>query len=298
MQFYTWITQNTDILGLAIDILALIVSVILTILIYRLERRNEKRHEEAEEKSRKAAISETAKIFLIDNEDEIEYLPLAVVASNLKLKRKHHRNIITKFLRCSEEIQEEILRQANIQNFTITMDEIDAAVVSLDKEMRAKNYCTRSILYDRAKYFHRAFERWSDVTIEKSNPYIFEDFDRSEWHGRGCELPWRISNYCTNLLHYMLNYCHPEEMNLKQDDIQPPVDMVFEKCNLGSCPESDMTFWTMRIIIDSCKTIVNPDLIYYEFDESLIKTQEDMYYYTILILYNAYLRKGKNNDET
>lgn len=291
MQIYTWIIEHSDILGLSIDILALVTSIVLTVLIYRLERRNEKRHEETEEKARKLAVAEAAKTFLIDNEDEIDYLYLAVIAVNLKLKRKHHRSIITKFLRCSEELQQEILRQANIDAFTITMDDVNTAIQKLDNAMRESHYYTRSILYDGAKYFHRAFERWADITIEDPNPYIFEDFERSEWHGKDSELPWRVSRHTTNLSHYMLNYCNCKEMGLKQEDIQSPVDMVFEKCNLGSCDESTMTFWTMRIIIDSCRTVIDSNLMYFGFDDLVIETQEDMYYYTILILYNAFLRK-------
>lgn len=291
MQIYTWIVEHSDILGLAIDVLALVTSIILTILIYRLERRNEKRHEETEERARKLAIAEAAKSFLIDNEDEIDYLYLAVIAVNLKIKRKHHRSIITKFLRCSEELQQEILRQANIDAFTITMDDVNTTIQKLDNTMRESRYYTRSILYDGAKYFHRAFERWADVVIEDPNPYIFEDFERSEWHGKDSELPWRVSRHTTNLSHYMLNYCNCKEMGLKQEDIHPPVDMVFEKCNLGSCDESTMTFWTMRIIIDSCRTVIDSNLMYLGFDDLVIETQEDMYYYTILILYNAFLRK-------
>lgn len=291
MQIYTWIIGHSDILGLSIDILALVTSIVLTVLIYRLERRNDKRHEEAEERARKFAIAEAAKTFLIDNEDEIEYLHLAIIAINLKLKRKHHRNIITKFLRCSAELQEEILHQANIDTFTITMDDINTAIRDLDNAMRESHYYTRSILYDGAKYFHRAFERWANVFVEDPNPYIFEDFERSEWYGKDSELPWRVSRHTTNLCHYMLNYCNCKEMGLKQEDIQPPVDMAFETCNLGSCDESTMTFWTMRIIIDSCRTIIDPDLMYFGFDDLVIETQEDMYYYTILVLYNAFLRK-------
>ena len=284
MQIYTWIIEHSDILGLSIDILALATSIVLTVLIYRLERRNEKRHEETEERARKLAIAEAAKTFLTDNEDEIDYLHLAVIAVNLKLKRKHHRSIITKFSRCSKELQQEILRQANIDAFTITMDDVNSAIRDLDIAMRESHYYTRNILYDGAKYFHRAFERWADVTIEDPNPYIFEDFERSEWHGKDSEFPWRVSRHTTNLSHYMLNYCNCKEMGLKQEDIHPPVDMV-------SCDESTMTFWTMRVIIDSCRTITDPDLMCFGFDDLVIETQEDMYYYTILILYNAFLRK-------
>lgn len=84
----TWIIDNNEIIGLGLDFLALIVSIVLTVLIYKLERKHEKEHEFTEEEGRKERIKEEAKVFLVDNEDEIEYLPISQVASSLQLKRK------------------------------------------------------------------------------------------------------------------------------------------------------------------------------------------------------------------
>lgn len=109
MAIYSWILEHSDIIGLIIDFIALVVSVILTVVIYKLERRHEKEHEAAEEKAQKAALAEAARVFLIDNDDEVDYLPLAAIAAKLKLKRKHCRNITTRFIRCSEKQQREIL---------------------------------------------------------------------------------------------------------------------------------------------------------------------------------------------
>ena len=86
MAIYSWILEHSDIIGLIIDFIALVVSVILTVVIYKLERRHEKEHEAAEEKAQKAALAETARVFLIDNDDEVDYLPLAALAAKLKLK--------------------------------------------------------------------------------------------------------------------------------------------------------------------------------------------------------------------
>lgn len=94
---YKWLLEHSDIIGLTIDVVSLIVSVILTIAIYRLERRHEKEHEEAEEKANKLAVSESAKVFLIDNDEEVEYLHLSEIAAKVKIKRKHCRNITTRF---------------------------------------------------------------------------------------------------------------------------------------------------------------------------------------------------------
>lgn len=178
MAIYSWILEHSDIIGLIIDFIALVVSVILTVVIYKLERRHEKEHEAAEEKAQKAALAEAARVFLIDNDDEVDYLPLA---AKLKLKRKHCRNITTRFMRCSEKQQREILCQANIPDIQLSMDEVWAALEKLQADLQRYEF-GRSILYDGAKYLHRAFDRWAAVEIDDVNPYIFEDPEKSEWH--------------------------------------------------------------------------------------------------------------------
>ncbi len=80
---------------------------------------------------------------------------------------------------------------------------------------------------------------------------------------------------------------HSEALGLWRDQIEPPVDMVFRQCNLGTCDEQIMTFWTMRIIIDACHTFKDLPGVD-NFDESIIQKKEDMYYYTLAMLCTAY----------
>lgn len=299
MEIYRWLIDHADILGLSIDFIALIVTIFLTVGIYKLERRHEKEREKAEEKAQKLAIFDAARVFLIDNDEEIEYLPLAEIASKLKLKRKHCRNLITRYLRCNEQQQQEILRQANIPNIQVSTIEVQHALEALQSDLDNYHF-GRKILYDGAKYFHRAFERWADIPVDDVNPYIFENLEKSEWHGEQSEIVWRLSNCNTALYSYMWDYLHAEELGIGKDKIAPPIDMVFQQCNLGTCDENIMTFWTMRIIIDACYTIKEPQYKepQYEdiFDETLIQTQEDMYYYTLAVLCQTYATGGKRNE--
>lgn len=119
------------------DVTSLVVTTVLTIKIYRLERSHEKEREQMEVKAQEKAIAEAARVFLIDNEDEIEYLPLSAIAKTLKLKRKHHRAITTKFLRCSEEVQKEILKQANFQLIEVSKEQVSAALKRLKDDIKA-----------------------------------------------------------------------------------------------------------------------------------------------------------------
>ena len=268
------------------DVLSLIATVVLTVAIYWLQRSHEKEREQMEVEAQKKAVAEAARVFLIDNEDEIEYLPLSTIAKSLNLKRKHHRAITTKFLRCSEEVQKEILKQANFQPIEVSKEQISVALKLLKDDI--KTYCFgRDVLYDGAKYFHRAMERYSGEKIETVNPYRFEDFVNTRLYEDDTHRLLKNTQFNRTLYDYMYDYRHSGKTNWL---IQKPLDMVWLQCDLAGCPEEIMTFWTMRIVIDCCRifTESEEDII---FDEDLIETQEDMYYYAVMALYSTYVAK-------
>ena len=278
------------------DVLSLIATVVLTVAIYWLQRSHEKEREQMEVKAQKKAVAEAARVFLIDNEDEIEYLPLSVIAKSLNLKRKHHRAITTKFLRCSEEVQKEILKQVNFQPIEVSKEQVSTVLKLLRDDI--KTYCFgRDVLYDGAKYFHRAMERYSDKEIETVNPYIFEDIKRTHFYQGDSLKLLKDTSYNGTLYGYMHDYIHSADLGKSKWLLQPPIDMVLSQCNLAGCPEDIMTFWMMRIIIDCCRVFAESEEDFI-FDEDLIKTQEDMYYYAVMVLYNTYIaKKVEDADE-
>jgi len=269
-----------------VDVLSLIATVVLTVAIYWLQRSHEKEREQMEVEAQKKAVAEAARVFLIDNEDEIEYLPLSAIAKSLKFKRKHHRAITTKFLRCSEEVQKEILKQANFQTIEVSKEQVSAALKLLKDDI--KTYCFgRDVLYGGAKYFHRAMERYSGEKIETVNPYRFEDFVNTRLYEDDAHRLLKNTQFNRTLYDYMYDYRHSGRTNWLT---QKPMDMVWEQCNLGGCPEEIMTFWMMRIVIDCCRVFDESEEGFI-FDEDLIETQEDMYYYAVMALYSTYIAK-------
>ena len=288
--------MSLEIWSFLVDVSSLIVTTVLTIKIYRLERSHEKEREQMEVEARKKAVVETARVFLIDNEDEIEYLPLSVIAKSLNLKRKHHRAITTKFLRCSEEVQKEILKQVNFQPIEVSKEQVSTVLKLLRDDI--KTYCFgRDVLYDGAKYFHRAMERYSDKEIETVNPYIFEDIKRTHFYQGDSLKLLKDTSYNGTLYGYMYDYIHSADLGKSKWLLQPPIDMVLSQCDLAGCPEEIMTFWMMRIVIDCCRVFAESEEDFV-FDEDLIETQEDMYYYAVMVLYNTYIaKKVEDADE-
>lgn len=278
------------------DLMNFLATSALTIAIYWLQRSHEKEREQMEVEAQKKAVVEAARVFLIDNEDEIECLPLSAIAKSLNLKRKHHRAITTKFLRCSEEVQKEILKQANFQPIEVSKEQVSAALKRLKDDIKACGF-GRDTLYDGAKYFHRAMERYSDEKIETVNPYIFEDIRRTHFYQGDSLRLLKDASYNGTLYGYMYDYLHSADFGKSKWLLKPPIDMVWLKCDLAGCPEEIMTFWTMRIVIDCCRVFAESEEDFI-FDEDLIETQEDMYYYAVMVLYNTYIaKKVKDADE-
>ena len=274
------------------DVLSLIATVVLTVAIYWLQRSHEKEREQMEVEAQKKAVAEAARVFLIDNEDEIEYLPLSAIAKSLNLKRKHHRAITTKFLRCSEEVQKEILKQVNFQPIEVSKEQLNAALKQLKDDI--KTYCFgRDVLYDGAKYFHRAMECYSGEKIETVNPYRFEDFVNTRLYEDDAHRLLKDTQFNRTLYDYMYDYRHSGRTNWLT---QKPMDMVWEQCNLDGCPEEIMTFWMMRIVIDCCRVFDESEEGFI-FDEDLIETQEDMYYYAVMALYSTYIAKKEEGAD-
>ena len=73
------------------------------------------------------------------------------------------------------------------------------------------------------------------------------------------------------------------------------MDVLFEQFDLGMCDERIVCFWIMKYIITVCEILYDHELTgvqkedwrEYSFDESRIETYEDMYYYTLFVMYKT-----------
>ena len=89
---------------------------------------------------------------------------------------------------------------------------------------------------------------------------------------------------------YIQDYLKQKESDIAEDMLCP-MDYLWRMRRLDLCSESEMTFWICRFIIDSCLQIYNYGYVdespydYIVLENTSLKTQEDLYYYAILMLY-------------
>ena len=111
---------TADIIQIIIGGLTLLVTALVPIMIYWLQKRHEKEIEKLSKQQNVKALSDKANEFLIDHEEERDYLPWCTIASALHRHEHHCRKIYTDFCKCPVELQNEILKQAGFTIVTIT----------------------------------------------------------------------------------------------------------------------------------------------------------------------------------
>lgn len=78
-----WGIPIADFIQIIIGGLSLIATIFVSLLIYWMQRHHEKEREEDEKKAQRKSIQDAARMFIIDNENELDFLPLCQIASML-----------------------------------------------------------------------------------------------------------------------------------------------------------------------------------------------------------------------
>lgn len=159
---------------------------------------------------------------------------------------KYVREMYMDYCKCSVAVRKKILELNDYRYLEFSDKSWIAKSVDLfDKKIHDKKLCTVNYLYDGAKYFRRAFERYSEYPVE-FDPWIFEPlikYDSPLFCGeRKCNLLLYISEYLE-----LLNSDLDSEMT-----VVPPLDSMWTYCSIGSVPENEVTHWVCMAMIAAC----------------------------------------------
>ena len=233
-----------EIANLIIAILSLIATVVVSVAIFWLQRRHERELERQEDVRHKESIQEAAKIFIIDNQEEIDFLPLCVIAASVNPYKKHKRSIYTRFNKCSKELQEEILRQENIPLIIMSSSSwVDDCLKKFEADCE-KYKMGRSFLYEGGKYFHCAISDLQNEPLRDGSTFIFDvpSLGRVLFPDHKSDLTLYIDRYLEFVLRDREDTANTPE-RLPQE---PPMDMLNRTFNFGSCELKVLNFWLMK----------------------------------------------------
>lgn len=273
--------------------MTLVVTIAFSFSIYWLQLRHEKETQKIVKSREHKELEEKAKLFLIDNEAERDYLPWCVIAANIHRLDKHTREIYNSFCRCPEELRNEILKQAGFEMESIKGQTwVNDCIEALEKDIQKYNL-GRDYLYDGTKYFHRSYERYRDLKWN-STPQVFEPICKDN-HFRisfGMD-KLDIGSYIDEYFYYFID----KRIDLKEGEPIPPIDFVWNSQNLAYTNEETVCMWMMELIQDIAIIIynrsgvekINGEIL--ECTDAQVETYEDKYYATLQALYNAYYIK-------
>lgn len=271
--------------------LSLVATIAVSFAIYWLQKRHEGEIERIEQNRIQRELEEKAHTFLSENSEERDYLPLCYVASNLFRHEKHTRQIYTNFCRCHIDLQKEILRQAGFELAapidSVSVDHyIECLQTDIEKHKLGRNY-----LYDGAKYFHRAYERYRDSEWEDLNgvqpfemiaPPGFYSMKKSN----------SLLDYIEEYFYFLYSEHRPE---FYDPNPPPPLDYMWEVFHLGNEKELEVCRWIMEAVCDIAIIIHNREKGQQDHDQMItdasIDTFEDKYLDTILWLAYTYYQK-------
>ena len=313
-----------EIIQIVIGSLSLLATIAVSLLIYWMQRKHEKEQEmleerrirdrqeleeqrireqrEREEKERAEKLTEEANLFLIDNVDEKDYLPWCIIAANQCRLKKHARKIYSEFCRCSKELQAEILRKAGITYQPIAKTNwVDVGIDQLREDIKKYKLAidNNDYLYDGAKYFHRGFEYYRELKYQFDDQHVFQTIWSNEVMVRLTgQKEITASSYIEQYFDFILGNIPDDKLANKNPF--PPINYIWDKFGLGYAAEEKVCYYVMLYVRDillniHCRFSNREDSLYFEnLTDAQVGLYEDMYYDTLLLLYNVYGLDRKN----
>ena len=189
-------------------------------------------------------LQNKANEFIIENNDEIDYIPLCIIANIYDRHRKYKRNIYTSFNKLSNEVQVEVLKQLNyrlidtnnnwlknslnrIKNFINEYDFGDPAVI---------DYYERSLNYSDINYGIND----ADINIISSKYLGMPSlrFEKGECYDNGITFK-----------HYCALYLSAKIQNDVMIKLVPkPLDELIERAQLNKSEERSICFWSIYVV--------------------------------------------------
>lgn len=259
-------------------------TIIVTVAIYRQQKKSA-------QQQAKHLLAEKATQFAINNQDEIEFLPLCVLASDLHRTEKHTRRIYTRFCECSDELQAEIIAQAEVDDIIHASDEEVLKWIDLLENDIANFNLGRNLLYDGAKYFTRGFERY------RNEPWCSLDSLRIFKRILPCSAltaalesdKITFSSYVEEYIEWK-NSCESES----DKEIISPIEYMCQETQWQSVDEKTACMWVLEVVKSICVAMYKRHSEEYEINDLIPirdvepETFEDMYYIAVQWLYTAY----------
>lgn len=255
----------------------------LTISIQTFVRENKKEREELENK---------ANNFIIENNDEIGYIPLCLIASSFNRQWSYKRKIYSSFNKLNNSLQKEVLRLLNYNDELITKNAwIDGGIIRVNKFIN-KFQLGNNFFVEKTKYYKNAV-KFGNKKYKENVEYkrIFSSmsfglpsitFINNEPYDNGLDF-----------FDYLKRYIHAEiNSDPKVKVSSRPLDILISQENLLEADDESLCVWSM-CVIDSIAEMIIEKYKYDGFEPNRfpsgnyeIVTFEDRFLHSLSILFD------------
>ena len=228
------------------------------------------------EKSEQKAIS-----FCLKNESDKDLIPLCQIVAVTNPNKSHLREMFNEYCLFELSTQKRILEINEIPVINVTSNDWwEECLERFCLDYKKYNLGNDRYLYSFNQYFHRLINYANEPIIG----YLERVFSPTVIN------PVLIKNPNLDIPDLVDEYIYYKDSNIYKDKLEPPMDFLWRELDLGSCDESGLVIVLALFIIGACRTLPKAKGVVIE-KPSLrsIKTAEDLFYMTLLFLYEKYM---------
>ena len=232
-------------------------------------------------------IEQEATAFCIKYDDQKELIPLCQIAQITNPIRKHSRLMYNEFSSCRRSVQRKILEFQDICAIDIPDKEQWRNYLRMfEQDYEKYELGDKRFLYSFGQYFPRLLE-YGDKTIEVFLTNVFSPkVVNSSLRA--------LSNYKHDVRGLIFEYITYRKYDEYKDVLEPPMDYLWRELCFGNCSEFMLATLLALFIIGTCHAIPVIDNSKAQGFSGPnvhdLETAEDLYYLTILTLYETYMR--------
>lgn len=232
-------------------------------------------------------ITQEATAFSIKYDEKHDFIPLCHIVSVTNPTKQHFREMFNEYCICTHSTKKKILEMNDVKESNITNK--DWWWEYLGKfELDYKKYTLGSERYlnSFSQYFHRLLG-YKDYPVNISRYRVFPvKVQTPSLKG--------FPNYKHDINGVIDEYIYYKKYDEYKKFLEPPMDYFWRNLNLGGCKECELCIALALIIIGTCRCIPNAEqeqIGLYKYSgpgADAIETAEDLFYLTLLYLYETY----------
>ncbi len=283
-----------SIASLAVSILSFIATIVISVVLYKLDRKREKELLIIEQRNKQYLLEREAERFIIENGDEIDFLPLCVFANKLNPIKKHKRKIYNNFNMCSDEVKALVLEKRKIFIKELpSVNWADKAIEALEIEIEIQEL-GRNLFYDNAKYIKACIELFGKNEIPCIEEKIkYEDYliENGTLVSLG-EAPYTLYDYISSFFKYrrdIKKYKNPNNIQfIKPNDLIHAIANEYKNREIYCYWNAQLMRYLCAVLrANGCEKGLNTST-YSQAIEIEVKYFEDLYYCALLELYTTF----------